>query len=43
MKYRLREIFKFKLYKLSYEIATYIYNNYQKSGNNLDVCNHIVD
>ncbi len=27
-----KEIFKFKLYKFSYEIATYIYNNYTETG-----------
>lgn len=27
-----KEIFKFKLYKFSYEIATYIYNNYEQTG-----------
>lgn len=27
-----REIFKFKLYKFSYEIATYIYDNYEQNG-----------
>ncbi len=27
-----REIFKFKLYKFSYEIASYIYKNYEQTG-----------